>query len=77
MLIDGAPAALVYASVRRADAEGEPVETFTNRVGVFALSNLAPGEYILNVAGRNLEFRFAVTEDAPAFIQIGDVSMTR
>ncbi len=78
LLIDGEAVALSYASLTRDGDESwiaQPV--FTNREGTFATSRLGPGTYTITLSGIGYSASFEIDEEAPAFVQLGDIGMTR
>ncbi|MEM5516262.1 fimbria/pilus outer membrane usher protein [Henriciella sp. AS95] len=56
---------------------GDTQVTFTNNAGRALVSNLTPGEYLLEFAGTDFTFEFAVDEDTEAFSDLGLIDLTQ
>lgn len=69
----GEPLALQYGQIRNL-ATGAETVFFTNRTGRAAFNELVPGDYEGRLAnGRT--FRFELPDDAPAYIDLGEISL--
>lgn len=76
--VEGEAVTLAYGQFRRADDPDAPSETFfTNRQGRAAFSNLAPGEYVIEIPSLDLRGRFTVGEDDPALIRLDSLELER
>lgn len=70
--------ALAYFSVKKLDDDSWPVQqSFTNREGMFAVGNLGPGNYVIELDGRRYSAPFEVTSDAPNRIELGKMELER
>lgn len=68
---DGAPLALAFGIARSLDIQGAPeVQMFTNRVGRFGASGLAPGRWRLSMNG-GLNFDMEIRKEQGNLIRIG------
>ncbi len=72
---DGEAQALKYGEVEHI-ASGRVQNFFTNRAGRAAFNELIPGQYRARLPG-GLEFDFLIDEDAPAYINLGEIDAER
>ena len=78
----------IYAGGRLVDQAGKPLayrlgswtgpaeqsgEFFTDERGYFELYGLEPGSYVLTVSNSPLRFRVTITDDAPEFVDLGEL----
>ncbi|MBI1404079.1 MAG: hypothetical protein GC147_12825 [Porphyrobacter sp.] len=76
LMDNGRPLGLVTGVAREIDAKGEPrkIELFTNRVGRFGLSGLAPGRWeIVTATQPPLTYVLEIPADGENLIRLGEI----
>lgn len=70
----GEPLKLQYGRLSPASGEGPSIDIFTNSTGVFFASGLAPGSYLLEIAGERSQLEIAAPSSG-ALIELGQVTL--
>ncbi len=76
---DGQPVALTTGVARSVDKPGKQTSLFTNAAGKFGAEGLAPGRWILEMAGERGPIRFAieVPKGTEGLFQVGTLTATK
>ncbi|WP_298915483.1 hypothetical protein [uncultured Algimonas sp.] len=72
----GEPLSLV-SGVLENQQTGERSTAFSNRSGRMIFTDLTPGSYRLDLPNEQLEYRFAISENSEAYIDMGTVELDR